>query len=52
MTFVATKFGLGTGTFLDAGKVKRTMTGVALQKQNEVLGLFSGVSQTGTVEVK
>jgi hypothetical protein len=51
LSFARTRYGLGSGFFLDAAGKLHTFTGVILQKQNEVLGLLPGTAQTGTVEV-
>jgi hypothetical protein len=50
-TFAAGTFGLGSGNFRDAANKVRTMKGVALQKQNEAVGLLIGTDQTGTFDI-
>ncbi len=50
-TFSAATFGLGSGAFRDSANKVRTMKGVALQKQNEVVGLLIGTNQTGTFDI-
>jgi hypothetical protein len=50
--FGARNFGLGSGTFRDASNKSRSMRGVVLQKQNQVIGLLIGTTQNGTFEVK
>jgi hypothetical protein len=50
-TFAPGTFGLGSGNFRDAFNIVRTMKGVALQKQNEVVGLLIGTDQTGTFDI-
>jgi hypothetical protein len=50
-TFSAGTFGLGSGNFRDSANKVRTMKGVALQKQNEVVGLLIGTDQTGTFDI-
>lgn len=50
-TFSAATFGLGSGSFRDSANKVRTMKGVALQKQNEVVGLLIGTGQTGTFDI-
>ncbi len=51
LSFPPTRFGVGSGQFLDALGHSHTFTSVVLQQQNEVLGLLRGTPQTGTVEV-
>lgn len=50
-TLSAATFGLGSGSFRDSANKVRTMKGVALQKQNAVIGLLIGAEQNGTFDI-